>query len=189
MKAASLMTTDPTGTVDLPDSPFTRIYFMSSMQHGTGNAANRGSCQQFQNPLDSSPVQRALFVALDQWVTQGVEPPPSRHPKLADGTLKPPLSQVEMGFPSIPGVTYTGLKTTRYLFNYGPNFQTTGIPTINPPILRRRTKTILQTGPSTRAISRRPMSTVTTSRGSGFQSGRAPGHLHRLGVALWRASQ
>ena len=134
VKAASLMTTDPTGTVDLPDSPFTRIYFMSSMQHGTGNAANRGNCQQFQNPLDSSPVQRALFVALDQWVTQGVEPPPSRHPKLADGTLKPPLPQVEMGFPSIPGVTYTGLKTTRYLFNYGPNFQTTGIPTFNPPV-------------------------------------------------------
>src|SRR5690349_9293278 len=98
VKAASLMTTDPTGTVDLPDSPFTRIYFMSSMQHGTGNAANRGNCQQFQNPLDSSPVQRALFVALDQWVTQGVQPPASRHPKLADGTLQPPLPQVQMGF-------------------------------------------------------------------------------------------
>ena len=28
VKAASLMTTDPTGTKDLPDSPFTRIYLM-----------------------------------------------------------------------------------------------------------------------------------------------------------------
>ena len=42
VKAASLMTTDPTGTKDLPDSPFTRIYFMSSMQHGTGNGAVKG---------------------------------------------------------------------------------------------------------------------------------------------------
>jgi hypothetical protein len=135
VKAASLMTTDPTGTVDLPDSPFTRIYFMSSMQHGTGSATSKGNCQQFQNPLDSSPVQRALFTALDKWVTAGVPPPPSQHPNLADGTLKPPMPQSGMGFPNIPGVTYTGLKTTRYLFNYGPNFPGTGIPTINPPAI------------------------------------------------------
>lgn len=134
VKAASLMTTDPTGTVDLPDNQeFTRIYFMSSMQHGTGNATSRGNCQQFQNPLDSSPVQRALFTALDLWVTQGIEPPPSQVPKLSDGTLQPPLPQAGMGFPNIPGVTYTGLKTTRYLLNYGPGFHTTGIPTFNPP--------------------------------------------------------
>src|SRR5438105_3720214 len=37
--------------------------------------------------------------------------------------------------PWIPGVTYTGLQTTRYLLNYGPNFYTTGIPTINPPVV------------------------------------------------------
>ena len=134
VKAASLMSTDPTGTFDLPDSPFTRLYFMSSMMHGTGNAASKGNCQQFTNPLDSSPVQRALFTALDLWVTQGIPPPPSQVPKLADGTLKPPLPQSGMGFPNIPGVTYTGLESTRYLFNYGPNFLTTGIPTINPPM-------------------------------------------------------
>ena len=29
------------------------------MQHGTGNATNRGACQQFGNPLNSAPVQRA----------------------------------------------------------------------------------------------------------------------------------
>ena len=135
VKAASLMTTDPSGKVDLPDSPFTRIYFMSSMQHGTGSATSKGNCQQFQNPLDSSPVQRALFTALDLWVTQGIAPPPSQHPTLADGTLVPPLPQSGMGFPTLPGVTYIGLKTTRYLFNYGPNFLATGIPTINPPVI------------------------------------------------------
>jgi len=47
----------------------------------------------------------------------------------------PPLPQAGMGFPNIPGATYTGLKTTRYLFNYGPNFYTTGIMTINPPVI------------------------------------------------------
>ena len=132
VKAASLMTTDPAGKKDLPDSPFTRIYFMSSMQHGTGNGASKGVCQQFQNPLDSQDVQRALFMAMDKWVTAGTPPPPSRFPKLSDGTLVKP-DQASTGFPHIPGVTYTGFKTTRYLLNYGPNFYATGIPTINPP--------------------------------------------------------
>jgi hypothetical protein len=40
-----------------------------------------------------------------------------------------------VGFPNIPSVTYTGLKTTRYLFNYGPGFYETGIATINPPAI------------------------------------------------------
>jgi hypothetical protein len=128
------MTTDPTGTKDLSDSPFTRIYFMSSMQHGTGNGASKGICQQFQNPLDSQAVQRALFTALDRWVTAGTPPPPSQVPRLSDGTLVEP-GQASTGFPRIPGVTYVGLKTTRYLLNYGPNFYTTGIPTINPPVI------------------------------------------------------
>ena len=132
VKAASLMTTDPAGKEDLPDSPFTRIYFMSSMQHGTGNGASKGACQQLLNPLDSQAVQRALFMAMDKWATAGTLPPPSQFPKLSDGTLVKP-DQASTGFPHIPGVTYTGFKSTRYLLNYGPNFYATGIPTINPP--------------------------------------------------------
>jgi len=134
VKAASLLHTDPAGTVDLPDSPYARNYLMSSQQHGTGNGSSKGNCQQFLNPLDSAPVQRALFLALDDW-TNGILPPPSRVPKLSDGTLVPPLPQSGMGFPNIPGVTYTGLKTTRYLLNYGPDFYETGIATINPPVI------------------------------------------------------
>jgi hypothetical protein len=135
VKAASLLHTDPTGTVDLPDSPFSRDYFISSHQHGTGNATSKGACQQFLNPLNSAPVQRALFIALDEWSTQGTPPPASRVPKFSDGTLVPPLPQSGMGFPNIPGVTYTGLKTTRYLLDYGPDYYTLGIPAVNPPVI------------------------------------------------------
>ena len=87
-------------------------------------------------------MQRALFVALDEWATEGRKPPKSRVPKLKDGTLVPPLPQSGMGFPNIPSpfadtpgplVTYTGLKTTRYHFDYGLNFYETGIATVNPP--------------------------------------------------------
>src|SRR5262249_26655495 len=136
VKAGSLMSTDPTGKFDLPDHPLTRLYLLSSKQHGgAGNPNSKGLCQQFQNPLDSAPVQRALWTALDQWSTHGISPPNSQVPKLSDGTLVPPLPQSGMGFPIIPGVTYTGLKTTRYRFNYGPDFYQTFIPTVNPPVV------------------------------------------------------
>src|SRR5882762_7405388 len=135
VKGASLFHTDPMGKMDLPDHPMARLYFVSSMQHGTGNAAAKGACQQVGNPLDSGPVQRALWEALDQWSTRGVVPPASSVPRLADGTLVPALPQAVQGFPKIPGVTYTGLKSTRYLLNYGPEYYKTGIATINPPAI------------------------------------------------------
>jgi len=151
VKAASLLHTTPDGTRDLSDSKYARNYFMSSMRHGTaatpagmpaGTPPGRGLCQQSDNPLNSAPVQRALFIALDEWATKGKQPPRSRVPRLKDGTLAPPLPQSGMGFPNIPSpftdtpgplVTYTGLKTTRYHFDYGLGFYETGIATINPP--------------------------------------------------------
>jgi hypothetical protein len=141
VKTASLLHTTPDGAADLPDSPYTRNYLMSSMRHGTGNATNRGNCQQFDNPLNSAPVQRALFLALDAW-TYGVQPPASRVPKLSDGTMTLPANT---GFPTnIPDafgetpngkVTYTGLKSTRYRYLLGESFYTSGIPTTFPPTM------------------------------------------------------
>ena len=137
VKAASLFHTDPAGTADLPDDAYSRLYLLASKQHGgAGNPASKGSCQQFLNPLDSAQVQRALWIALDEWSTSGVEPPASRVPRLADGTLVPVPDPALTGghYVGIPFVTYTGLETTRYRFDYGPNFYSTFVPTINPPI-------------------------------------------------------
>ena len=134
VKAASLMHTDPRGRTDLPDHPSSRLYLLASKQHGgAGDPTSRGVCQQLLNPLDSAPVQRALWEAMDQWSTLGVQPPASEIPTLRDKTLVAPLPRAKAGFPKIPGVTYTGLKTTRYRLNYGPKFYETGVPTINPP--------------------------------------------------------
>jgi Alpha/beta hydrolase domain len=136
VKAGSLMSTDPTGKSDLPDHPLTRNYLLSSKQHGgAGDPTSKGVCQQFLNPLDSAPVQRALWTDLDEWSTLGVQPPASEVPRLGNHTLVPPLPQDGVGFPHIPSVVYTGLKTTRYRFNYGPDFYQTFVPTINPPVI------------------------------------------------------
>src|SRR5262249_151804 len=72
---------------DLSDPPNVRYFLMSSLPHGPGMGP--GICQQNRNPLAPNPVLRALLVDLDQWVTAGTEPPASRMPRRADGTLVP----------------------------------------------------------------------------------------------------
>src|SRR3954469_2601596 len=63
VKSASLLHTTPDGSRDLPEAPFTRNYFISSHMHGSsGFPPNQGNCQQLTNPLNSAPVQRALFL-------------------------------------------------------------------------------------------------------------------------------
>ena len=102
VKGGSLFHTDPTGKFDLPDHPMARLYLISSHQHGVGNGTAKGSCQQFGNPLNSSPIQRALWEAMDLWSTKGVPPPPSSVPHLADGTLVPALPQRRWVFRKFP---------------------------------------------------------------------------------------
>ncbi len=151
VKSASLLHTTPDGTRDLPDSPYTRNYFMSSMRHGTaatpggpGTPPSRGLCQQSDNPLNSAPVQRALFIALDEWATEGTQSAAQPGAEAARRDAGAAAAAVRDGLPEHseplprtppgPTVTYTGLKTTRYHFDYGRHFYETGIATINPPV-------------------------------------------------------
>ncbi len=118
---------------DLTNEPANvRSYFMASLPHGA--ARGKGICQQNRNPLGPGAVLRALLVDMDQWVTHGKEPPASRIPRVADGTLVPPLPQSGEGFPKLTGVTYNGRMHTGDLFDYGPDFDK-GIITTWPPKL------------------------------------------------------
>ncbi len=104
VKAASLFHTDPMGTVDLPDHPQARLYNLASKQHGgAGNPASKGNCQQFLNPLDSAPVQRALWEALDQWSTKGIAPPPSQIPRFCRWNARAAVAAGGGRFPEYPG--------------------------------------------------------------------------------------
>jgi hypothetical protein len=121
---------------DLRDEPANvRSYFMASLPHQAGvGATGRGICQQNRNPLVANAVLRALLIAIDKWVSTGTEPPASRLPRVADGSLVPPLPQTEQGFPAIPGVKYNGRMHTGDLLDYGPQ-SAGGILTILPPRL------------------------------------------------------
>jgi hypothetical protein len=130
-KSAALAITTPDGTRDLADPANVRFYLLSSIAHAV--ASGRGLCQQLQNPISPGPALRALLAALIEWVVAGKEPPPSRVPRLHDGTLAAPSSQAAVGFPEIPGVIYTGVTSLRELYDYGPEFDR-GIISILPPV-------------------------------------------------------
>jgi hypothetical protein len=139
-KSASLAITTPDGTSDLPDPTIVRFYLLSSIAHAV--ASGRGLCQQLQNPISPGPALRALLAAMIEWVVAGKEPPPSRVPRLREGTLVPPLPQSATGFPQIPGVTYSGVVSVRELCDYGPEFDR-GIISTLPPVPTGRAYTTL----------------------------------------------
>ena len=102
-RAASLIHTDPAGTEDLPPAPEARIYFIAGAQHYIGQQRERGIFANCVNPLNHYRVLRALMVSLTRWVRDGAEPPASRFPRIADGTLVSTAAFKE-AFPPIPGV-------------------------------------------------------------------------------------
>ena len=120
---------------------FVRFYLLSSVEH-TGSGAppfSPGVCQQFRNTTDPNPALRALLFALDEWVTKGTTPPKSEVPREGTAVFSVPqanglgfVPQEALGWPNIPGVTYTGVITVRHLFNWGDSFDE-GILTNNPP--------------------------------------------------------
>ena len=145
VKACSLLHTDTQGN-DLPDPENVRYYLLSGLSHGVGDITRRGKNQQFTNGVSPHAAHRALLTALDRWVSEGIEPPASRIPRGAEnaafavtrpGSEVGCVPQAEIGWPDIPGVTYTGVITTRYLLDFGPDSDR-GIMSNIPPSVAYR---------------------------------------------------
>jgi len=156
--------------VPIPEN--VRLYFNSSMSHGFGTAGLRstggvsvpGQSALCENPTTGGAVAetvRALLVAMDQWADQGVEPPASNYPTLADrgrgrdgdrddedddkgkgregkdkaATLVS-LEEASESFPAIPGVSFPTVMNQYELLDFGHDFgKTGGILTLQPPVL------------------------------------------------------
>jgi hypothetical protein len=96
-REASLIHTDAAGGADADLPPEVRVYHFAGTKHGPGTlqpqagepAPAPGPAQRA-NVVDSRPLLRALFFALDRWVVDGVAPPLSVYPRLADGTAATP---------------------------------------------------------------------------------------------------
>ena len=102
-RVAALVHSLPDGTEDIALPANIRFYFFAGTQHSPGQfpPPPPGNRQELGNPIDYWWSMRALLTSLKDWIVDGVEPPPSRHPQLADGNLVAPKA---VDFPAIPGV-------------------------------------------------------------------------------------
>jgi hypothetical protein len=131
----SLGLTDPLGTHDVADPPEVRTFIMSSTQHGPAplplpTHAPFGNCEQQGNPNPQVYTMRALLTALVAWARDGVAPPDSVVPRIADGMLVAPD---RVRFPEIPANSYGGVERPRgsnlrifdnlHLLDYGPDYR------------------------------------------------------------------
>lgn len=101
-RVAALMHTSPDAKADLTLPENVRFYFIAGTQHSPARfppAVNNG--QQPDNSIDYWWAMRALLLAMNRWVKEGLAPPPSRYPRLSDGTL---VAAKEIAFPAVPAV-------------------------------------------------------------------------------------
>lgn len=133
-RAGSLVHTDPLGTRDADIPTDVRIYTFGGCQHSaTSYPLSRGTGDNLLNPADYNPFLRRLLLALDAWVADGAEPPPSVYPRIDRGDLVD-WRREAVGFPGLPGVRYPSVIHTPRRFDYGPDFRSKGIITREPPI-------------------------------------------------------
>ena len=144
----SLGLTDPLGLHDVADPAGVRTFIMASTQHAPAGlplpvSPPFGLCQQQPNPNPQLWTMRALLTALTAWVRDGLEPPPSVVPRVADATLVAP-DQVRL--PAIPANSYGGtprpavsdrrLYDTLHRLDFGPDYragESSGVIAVEPP--------------------------------------------------------
>jgi len=115
---ASLIHTDPDGKSDVPHGQNVRVYHFVGTEHGLGvwpptdsqpaaadPTGTLDRSQSVRNVINYAPLLRACLMNLDRWVRDGVAPPPSRHPRLDNGTAVPPPALAAV-FDRIPGASY-----------------------------------------------------------------------------------
>jgi hypothetical protein len=107
---ASLLVTDTRGNhIELP--PEVRAYALVGHPHfaaADAVAARIDRCALPVNPLHAGAPMRALLVAMEEWMREGVEPPSTRYPMRSQGTLVPAAG------------LYAGITALGYRGAYGP---------------------------------------------------------------------
>ena len=148
---------------DLPLPANVRRYYIGSSNHGGGAGGfnsslpgaglpttgpscpgnNYGTALLPANPVPHTETVNALRVHFRNWVMKGVTPPPSRWPRLADGSLVPANKQA-MGFPTLPQLRPTVPEPDFIMpvidYDWGPDFKAvdgSGVAGHAPPPIRQ----------------------------------------------------
>lgn len=169
-----------TGTApkkDLPLPANVRRYYHPGTPHGGGKggfdigAASSDPNSLAPNPNPERETDRALYVALVEWVVKNTQPPPSAYPRMKDGTLVAATSG-SMGWPNIrtaPGPE--NVINPLFDYDYGPAFRDnddSGVIAKVPPAIRQ-------------AI----LPLVPKVDGDGNELGGVPSLLHRLPLGTY----
>jgi hypothetical protein len=122
---ASLIHTDIEGSRDVEPAPFVRAYLFAGTQHTPGalpplaaNSSTGDRGYHLFNVVDYSTLLRSALINLDAWVSQGVEPPPSAVPRLADGTAVE-TDSLRAFYETIPGARFPVRVTKPARFDFG----------------------------------------------------------------------
>jgi hypothetical protein len=131
-RAASLMHTTLDGSADAPLAANTRLYVMAGGNHGPGSVPPRSSSntRYLNNANDYQWIMRGLLVAMQRWIAEDVAPPPSVYPRVDRKELAT-IDRVR--FPKLPGVVPPTRVHDVYRLDFGPDFRSRGIVTIEPP--------------------------------------------------------
>jgi hypothetical protein len=126
---ASLIHTDTEGGRDAEPPEFVRTYLLAGTQHTPGalpplsadpNTGSRGY-HRF-NVVDYAPLLRAALVNLDRWVSEGIDPPPSVFPRIAEGTAVEAESLGDF-FRGVPGVRFPERVTRPSRLDFGSGIE------------------------------------------------------------------
>jgi hypothetical protein len=123
---ASLAHTTVDASRDLEPPADVRTYYLAGTQHAPGSLplSNRTvdgflACNPI-NVQDYRPAMRALLDVMDHWVRDGVEPPASRVPRLADQTAASREDCLQR-ISQIPGVACPQYLPQRLHLSFGPD--------------------------------------------------------------------
>jgi hypothetical protein len=141
-----------TGKEDLALPENVRRYYHAGTPHGGGRGGFVLGTPSVDpkvfavNPNPQRETDRALYVALVDWVVKGIAPPPSAYPRVSDGTLVPDTSAA-MGWPAIPHAPKPdGVVNPVLEYDYGPRFRyndESGVISNVPPAIRRVIPTLV----------------------------------------------
>ena len=132
-RAASLTHTDVDGRQDVAWIPTCGCI---ALREPSISAADRPIAAYARIPAirwtTAAPCCGPCCVALDRWASTGRQPPESRYPRLADGTLVD-LPAFGKLFPPIPGVNLPGGFYRPFRLDFGPRWESEGIADCVPP--------------------------------------------------------
>ncbi len=134
IRGGSLAHTNPEGTADAIIPENVRFYSIGGSQHGSGNGvpSDRATSGQLPaNPNMWTPIANTLLVAMAEWVSHDTFPPPSRYPRIADGSLV--VSHLDGttinpdAWHALPGIAHPKAMYHVGYADFGPQFRTAGI--------------------------------------------------------------